>query len=221
METNNQNTASEIKFKKSVEKKMNKKNNDKKDSKSTIVIILLIIIIIIILLWRGCGGKSVSDSGTITPTTVITPEPTPESIPDGPVEGSGYLNEGDEYDPEKIKQLLNEKQYNCTMICNSYIEFANLQSEGVLNLQNVNDLYVQVHLIPKDSTNLGDAYFTSIIVPPNEEMNKIKLDKNLDKLKEGQQRCLLVYDCFIKPGDEYIRVGNSAAEVIVNVLSLQ
>ena len=68
METNNQNTASEIKFKKSVEKKMNKKNNDKKDNKSTIVIILLVIIIIIILLWRGCGGKSILDSGTTTPT---------------------------------------------------------------------------------------------------------------------------------------------------------
>lgn len=184
--------------------------------------LLVVIIILIILLLRGCGGNEGGAKATPIPNgdnPAVTATPTPEA---GPVEGSGELNDIEEYDPEKIKEQLNANQNSCSINASNYVEFADKNAYGELKLRNMNDFYVQVSILPyeNETIDISKAYWTSILIGPGEEMNKIKLDKNLGNLKEGVQTCLLYYDCFDKNEDGgYKRLGNCGLKISVNVLS--
>ena len=213
----------------------NSQKNDRRSNNYGNIIIVALIVIIILLLLRCCKDTEPAPAPAPAPgvTESITKAPgvptkTPEE--DGPTDGTGYINEGEEYDPEAIKEKLNASQNQCSINASNYIEFANKTAEGELKLKNQNDFYIQVSVFPYDNEtiNPGSAYFTSIVIGPGEEMNKIKLAKNLDALREGSQPCLLYYDCFKEkePGSYekegnagLTRIGNCGLKITVNMLS--
>lgn len=180
----------------------------------TIIILLLLIIIVLLLLLLNKKCNIIENVGLFGPTN-------PPAVSDeGPMDGSGYLNNADEFNAEKIKEQLNAAQNSCNINANSYLEFESLNSEGELRLRNTNDFYVQVSILPYDNeqVDISSAYFTSIVIEPGAEMNKVKLDKNLDNIRVGVQPCLLYYDCYTKDSvGQYKKIGSCGLKIQVDV----
>jgi len=174
-----------------------------------------------------CGGFGVGPNTTGFPgeEATLTPEPgkdKPTPTPVLPIDGTGEANEGEEYDPDKIREQLNAEQKYCTIKACNYMELKAPTYEGVLKYKNDNDFYVQISILPYDNdiADLSQAYFTSVVLAPGEEMNKVTLTKNLKNLRPGQQPCLLSCFCYEKnENGNYTYLGTGGLKITINMLS--
>lgn len=142
-----------------------------------------------------------------------------ETISDDPIEGTGYINYAEECNPEKIVEMLNASQYRCQMQASSYVEFKDVNADGKLNLKNPNDFHIQVCLLPYESGSSEDAevIYESPMLSPGENLEYIRLNRNLDTAKAGKHSYLLYYNCYEKTEDGFRHLGNCGLKVIVNI----
>ena len=209
---------------------LNNNNKNPEDKKRTslftniLLVVLIIIIILLLLKPCVCGPVPELPPGNATPTTEADITLKPTATPVVPMDGTGEANEGEEYDPEKIKEKLNAEQRYCNIKACNYMELENADSYGLLKYENNNDFYVQISIMPYDNdiADVSKAYFTSIVLAPGEEMNKVQFTKNLENLREGNQPCLLLCSCFTK--DEagiYQYIGNGGLKITINLKNKQ
>ena len=187
----------------------------KKKKKYLCYLMILLLIILLLLLLKGCG------MGEGNLGDVHNPTPTPDV--QRPLPGTGELDDIEEYDPDKIRELLNQNQNTCEISASNYLRLKDKDSSGVIKLHNKNDYWVQVSILPYDDgvIRMEAAYFTSILIGPNEQMNTVKLDKNLDSLRKGKQPCLLLYDCYKKDENgEFYKIGSAGLKITVDMETL-
>lgn len=192
------------------------------------VVLLLILIPVVFLFGSIMKGE---DTPVIAPTITPTQSPTPPKqdtildIPTNPEENQNPT----EYTPEEIKEALTELQNNCSINATKHLKLKTVKDYGVLELSNPNNFHVQVSILPYDENytetepieNLDNTYFTSMLLGPGDEMYRIRLDSNLDKLKEGEQPVWLYCNCYQLSYDKYTYLGAFGMKITLEIESLE